>query len=204
MFWNIFFFFSFCNHLKMYSDQIRSDQLLSRVRPFVTPWIAARQDSLSITNSQTSLKLMSIESVMPSSYLIICCPLLFLPSIPPSIRVFSNELTLRMRWPKYWSLSLASVLPMNTQDWSPLGWTGWISLQSKGLPRVFSGTKFKNISSLVLNLFTFFMVHGPSHICATGKIIALIIWTFVSKVTSLLFNALSRFVAAFLPRSKRL
>ena len=84
-----------------YTDQ-RSDQSLSHVRLFATPWIAACQASLSITNSRSSLKFMSIESVMPSSYLILCRPLL-LPPIPPSIRVFSNESTLRMRWPKYWS-----------------------------------------------------------------------------------------------------
>ena len=92
------------------SDQIRSDQSLSRVRLFVTPWIAARQASLSNTNSQSSLRLTSIDSVMPSSHLILCRPLLLLPPIPPSIRVFSNESALRMRWPKYWSFSF-SILP---------------------------------------------------------------------------------------------
>ena len=107
------------------------------------PQIAARQASLSITNSWSSLKLMSIESVIPSSHLILCHPLLLLPPIPPSIRVFSNESILHMRWPKYWSFSFSispskehPVLPKNT----PLGWTGWISLQSKGLSRVFSNT----------------------------------------------------------------
>ena len=104
---------------------------------FVTPWIAAGQATLSITNPQRTLKFTSIESVMPSSHLILCRPLLLLPSIFPSIRVFYNESTLPMRWPKYWSFSL-SISPMNIQDWSPLGWTGWISLQSKGLSRVFS------------------------------------------------------------------
>ena len=89
------------------SDQIRSDQSLSRVRLFATPWIAARQASLSITNSQSSLRLTSIESVMPSSHLILCRPLLLLPPIPPSIRVFSSESTLCMRWPKYWSFSFS-------------------------------------------------------------------------------------------------
>ena len=92
------------------SDQIRSDQSLSRVRLFATPWIAARQVSLSITNSQSSLRLMSIESVMPSSHFILCRPLLLLPPIPPSIRVFSNESALCMRWPKYWSFSF-SIIP---------------------------------------------------------------------------------------------
>ena len=87
-----------------------SVQSLTRVRLFVTPWIAARQASLSITNSQSSLRLTSIESVMPSSHLILCRPLLLLPPIPPSITVFSNESTLRMRWPKYWSFSF-SIIP---------------------------------------------------------------------------------------------
>ena len=89
-----------------------SVQSLSHVRLFVTPWIAARQASLSLTNSQSSPKLMSIKSVMPSSYLILCHPLLLLPPIPPSIRVFSNESTLHMRWPKYWSFSF-SIIPSN-------------------------------------------------------------------------------------------
>ena len=91
---------------------VSSVQSLSRVRLFATPWIAARQASLSITNSQSSLKLMSIESVMPSSHLIPCCPLLLLPPIPPSIRDFSNESTLCMKWPKYWSFSF-SIIPSN-------------------------------------------------------------------------------------------
>ena len=104
------------------------------------PWLTAHQASLSITNSRSSLKLTSIELVMPSSHLILRRPLLLLPPIPPSIRVFSNESTLRMRWPKYWVSALASFLPKKSQGWSPLEWTGWISLQSKGLSRVFSST----------------------------------------------------------------
>ena len=122
------------------TSQFSSVQSLSRVRLFVTPWIAARQASLSITNSWSSLRLMSIESVMPSSHLILCHPLLLLPPIPPSSRVFSNESTLHMRWTKYGVSALASFLPKNTQDWSPLEWTGWISLQSMWLSRVFSNT----------------------------------------------------------------
>ena len=117
-----------------------SVQSLSRVRLFATPWITARQASLSITNSQSSLRLASIESVMPSSHFILGRPLLLPPPIPPSIRVFSNESTLRMRWPKYWSFASASFLPKKSQGWSPSEWTGWISLQSKGLLRVFSNT----------------------------------------------------------------
>ena len=96
-----------CTILK---NQIRSDQSLSHVRLFATPWITARQASLSITNSRSSLRLTSIESVMTSSHLILCHPLLLLPPIPPSIRVFSNESTFHMRWPKYWSFSF-SIIP---------------------------------------------------------------------------------------------
>ena len=120
--------------------QFSSVQSLRRVWLFVTPWIAARQAFLSITNSRGLLKLMSIKLVMPSNHLILGHPHLFSPSIFPSIRVFSNESVLHTRYPKYWVSASTSVLPMNTQDWSPLGWTGWISLQSKGLSRVFSNT----------------------------------------------------------------
>ena len=100
---------TYISGLKHY-NKIRSDQLLSRVRLFGTPWIAARQASLSITNSWSSPKHMSIKSVMPSSHLILCHPLLLMPPIPPSIRVFSNESTLRMRYPKYWTFSF-SIIP---------------------------------------------------------------------------------------------
>ena len=119
---------------------LSSVQSLSRVWLFVTPWIAACQASLSITNSHSSLKLTSIKSVMPSSYLILCHPLLLLPPIPPSIRVFSNESTLLMRWPNTGVSALASFLPRKSQGWYLSEWTGWISLQSKGLSRVFSNT----------------------------------------------------------------
>ena len=115
-------------------------QSLRHVQLFATPWIAAHQTSLSITNSRSSLKLTSIESVMPSSHLILCHPLLLVPPIPPSIRVFSNESTLRWGGQSIGVSALASFLPKNTQDWSPLEWIGWISLQSKGLSRVFSNT----------------------------------------------------------------
>ena len=129
-----------CTIFIILSVQFSSVQLPSRVRLFATPWIAAPQASLSITNSWSSPKLMSIESVMPSSHLILCRPLLLLPLIPPSIRVFSNESTLRMRWPSTGVSALASFLPKKSQGWSPLEWTSWISLQSKGLSRVFSNT----------------------------------------------------------------
>ena len=131
-----------------------SVQSLSRVRLFATPWTAARQASLSITNSRSSPKPMCIELVMPSSHLILCRPLLLLPSIFPSIRVFSNESALRIRWPKYWSFSF-NISPSNdTQDWSPLGWTGWISLQSKGLSRVFSNTTVQKHQFFGAQLFS--------------------------------------------------
>ena len=129
-----------CKVLRL-SVQFSSVQLLSYVLLFAIPWTGARQASLSITNSRILLKLMSIESVMPSNHLILCCLLLLLPSIFPSIRVFSNQSVLHIRWPKYWSFpASASVLPMNTQDWFPLRWTGWLSLLSKGLSRAFSIT----------------------------------------------------------------
>ena len=96
------------------------------------------------TNTRSLLKLMSIESVMPSNHLILCCPLLLLPSIFPTIRIFFNESVLRITWPKFGVSASASVLPMNIQDWFPLGWTGWIALRSKGLSRVFSNTTVQN------------------------------------------------------------
>ena len=116
---------SFFPQITSPSHSVSSVQLLSRVQLSVTPWTIAHQVSLSITNSRSWLKLMSIESVMPSNHLILCCPLL-LPSIFPSIRVFSNESVLPIRWPKYWSFSFNISPPMNIQDWFPLGWTGWI------------------------------------------------------------------------------
>ena len=119
----------------------QSVQSLSCVQLFVTPWIAACQASLSITNSRSLLELMPIELVMPSSHLILCRPLLLLPPIPPSITVFSNESILHMRWPKYWSFSF-NISPSNEH---PSGWTGWISLQSKRLSRVFSNTTVKKL-----------------------------------------------------------
>ena len=125
---------------KRKSVQFSSVQSLSRVWLFATPWIPQRQAFLSITNSQNLPKLMSIESMRPYSFLILCRPILLLPLIPPSIRVFSNDSTLCMRWPKYWSFSFSNSPSNEPQDSSPLGWTGWISLQSKGLSRVLSNT----------------------------------------------------------------
>ena len=130
------------NQIEKYSIPIQFSfvQSLSCVRLFATPWTVACQASLSITNSWSLLKFMSIESVTPSNHGILCHPLLLLPSIFPNIRVFSNESVLRIRWPNYWSFSF-SISPSNEHPGLiSLGWTGWISLQSKGLSRVFSNT----------------------------------------------------------------
>ena len=125
-------------HINVWFSSVQS---LSHVQLFATPRIAACQASLCIKNSRSLLRLIPIMSVMPSSHLILCHSLLLLPPIPPSIRVFSNESTLSH---SIGVSASASVLPMNTQGWSPLGWTGWISLQSKGLSRVLSNTIVQN------------------------------------------------------------
>src|SRR5574338_303224 len=164
--------------------------------------MAARQASLSITNSRSSLKLMSIESVMPSRHLILCRPLLLLPPIPPSIRVFSNESTLRMRWPKYWSFSF-SISPSNEHP-------GLISLRMDWLDLLEVQGTLKSLlqhhssKASILQCSAFFTVQISHPYMTTGKTIALTRRTFVSKVMSLLFNMLSRLVITFLPRSKRL
>ena len=180
----------------------QSVQLLSRVRPFVTPWTAARQASLSITNSWSLLKLMSIKSVMPSNHLILCCPLLLLPSVFSRIRVFSSESVLPIRWPKYWSFSF-SISP--SSEYSGLisfriDWFDLLAVQGtfKSFPQQHSS------KASILQCSEFFMVQLSHPYMTVGKIIALTRWTFVSKVMSLLFNMLSRFVIAFLPRSKHL
>ena len=189
-----------CTYQSVFLKYFSSVQLLSRVQLFVTPWIAARQVSLSITNSRSLLKLMPIELVMPSSHLILCGPLLLTPPSSPSIGVFSNESTHHMRWPKYGVSASASVLPMNIQDWSPLGWTGWISLQSKGLSR--SLLKHHSSKASIFQLSAFFTDQLSHPYMTTGKNIALIRWTFVGKVMSLVFTMLSKLVMTFLPRSK--
>ena len=120
-----------CGYLNLNFSSVQS---LNRVWLFATSLTAAHQASLSITNSWSLLKLMSIESMMPSNHLILCCPHLLLSSIFPTIRVFSNELALRIRWTNPSTTSAStSVLPMDIQDWFPLGWTGWISLQFKSI-----------------------------------------------------------------------
>ena len=154
-------------------------QSLSRVWLFVTPWTAAHQASLSITNSQSLLKLMSIESVMPSNHLILCCPLLLPPSIFPSIKVFSNESVLHIRWPNI-GVS-ASFLPVNIQDWFPLRWTGWISLQSS-LLTVKSLIQHYSSKASILQHSAFFIVQLSHPYMTTGKSKALTKQTFVGKV----------------------
>ena len=132
---------SFCglqNHSRWWL--FSSVQSLSRVRLFATPWITARQASLSITNSRSSPRLMSIESVMPSSHLILCRPLLLLPQSLPASESFPMSQLFAWGGQSIGVSALVSFLPKNTQDWSPLEWTGWISLQSKGPSRVFSNT----------------------------------------------------------------
>ena len=176
-----------------------SVQLLSCTQHFVTLWTAACQASLSITNSWRLFKHISIELVMPSNHLILCSPLLLLPSIFPSIRIFSNESALRISGQSIGVSASTSVLPMNTQDWSPLGWTGWISLQSKGLSRVFSYTTVQNYQFFRTAFFIVQLLHPY---LTTAKTIALTRWTFVGKVMSQFFNMLSKLVITFLPRSK--
>ena len=164
------------------------------------PWTAAHQASLSITNSQSLLKLMSTEPVMPSNPVFLCPPLLLLPSIFPSIRVFSNESALLIRWPKYWSFSF-NISPSNEHP-------GLISFRMDWLYLLaVQGTlKFllqhHSLKASILQCSAFFIVQLSHLYMTTGKTIALTKWTFVDKVMSLLFNMLSRLVITFLPRSK--
>ena len=178
----------------------QSVQPLSCVCLLATPWTAACQLSLSIIHSQSLLKLMSMELVVgPSNHLILCCPLL-LPSIFPSIKVFSNESVLCIRWPKYWSFSF-NTSP--SKEYSRLisfriDWFDLLAVQ--GILK----SPFQHYSSKasIFQCSAFFMVQLSRPYMITGKTIALTRWTFVGKVMSVLFNMLSRFVIAFLPRSK--
>jgi len=169
---------------------------------FTTPQTPARQDSLSFTISWSLLKLMSIELVMPSNCFILCRPLLLLPSIFPSIRNFSNESVLHIRWPKYWSFSF-SISPSNE-------YSGLISFKIDWLDLLAVQGTLKSLlqhhssKASILRHSAFFIVQLSQPYTTTGKTIALTRRTFVSKVVSLLFNMLSRLVIAFLPRSKRL
>ena len=169
--------------------QFSSVQSFSRVRLFATPWIAACQAYLSITNSRSSPKLMSIESVMPSGHLILYRPLLLLPPIPPSIRVFSIESTLCMRWPKHWSFSF-SISPSNEHPGpisSRMDWLDLLAVQGtlKSLLQHLSS------KASILQHSAFFTVQLSHPYMTTGKTIALTRGTFVGKVISLLLNMLS-------------
>ena len=170
--------------------QFRSVQSLSRVRLFATPWITVHQASLSITNSRSSLRLTSIESVMPSSNLILCRPLLLLPPIPPSIRVFSNESTIRMRWPKYWSFSF-SIIPSKEHPGLicfRMDWLDFLAVQGT----LKSLLQHQRSKASILRHSSFFIVQLSHPYMTTGKTIALTRWIFVGKVMSLLFNSFSR------------
>ena len=179
--------------------QFSSVQSLSHVRLFAIPWIAAHQASLSITNSRSLLRLMPMESVMPSSHLILCRPLLLLPPIPPSIRGFSNESTLHMRWPKYWSFSF-SIRPSNEHPGLISFRMGWLDLLAvQGTLK--SLLQHHSSKASIFRHSAFFTAQLSHPYMTTGKIIALTRQTFVGKVMSLLFNMLSRLVITFLPRS---
>ena len=177
-------------------------QLLSCVPLFATPWTVARPASLSITNSRSLLKLMSIDFVMPSNRLILCHPLLLLPSVFPRVRVFSNESVLCTRWPKYCRFSF-SISPSNEYsglisfriDWFDLLAVQWTL---KSLLQHYTS------KASILRCSAFFMIQLSHPYMTTGKTIALTRWTFVGKVMSLLFNMLSRLVITFLPRRKHL
>ena len=180
-----------------------SVQSLSSVWLFVTTWIAAYQASLSITNSRSLLRLMSVESVMPSSHLIPCHPIPLLLPIPPSIRVFSNESILCMKWPKYWSFSF-SISP-SSEDLGLISfrmdWLDLLAVQEN----LKSLLQYHSSKASILQCSAFFTVQLSHPYMTTGKTIALTRWTFVvGKVISMLFNMLSRLVITFLPRSKRL
>ena len=151
---------------------------------------------LSITNSWSLLKLMSIELVIPFNHHILCYPLLLLPSIFPSIRVSSSEWVLLIRWPKYWSFSLSISPSRNIQDWFPLGWTGLISLQSKGLSRVFSNTTVQKHQFFGAQHSLWSNSH--IHTWLLEKTIAFTRRTLVNKLMFLVFNMLSWLVVAFL------
>ena len=179
---------------------ILSVQSLSCVQIFSTPWTAAHQASLSITSSRSLLKLTSITLVIPSNRLILCCPLLLLPSIFPSIRIFSSESALPIRWPKYWSFSF-SISPSNEYS-GPISFrVDWLDLLAvQGTLK--SHLQHHSSKASILRRSAFFIVQLSHPYTTTGKTITLTRQTFVGKVMSLLFNILSRLVIAFLPRSR--
>ena len=174
----------------------------SHVWLFATPWTTACQDLLSITNSQSLPKLMSIESVMPSNHVILCHPLLLLSSIFPNIRVFSNESTLFIRWPKYWSFSFY-ISPSNEHPGLIFFRIDWLDLlEVQGTLK--SLLQHHSSKASILQCSAFFIAQISYPYITTGETIALTRQTFVHKVMSLLFNMLSRLVITFLPRSKHL
>ena len=180
----------------------QSVQSLSCVWLFATPWTAAHHASLSITNSKSLLKLMSIKSVMPSNHLILCHPLLFPPSIFPSISIFSNESVLHIRCPEYWSFSF-SISPFNEYSGlisSRMDWLDLLAVQGT----LKSLLQHHSLKASILWHSGFFIVQLSHPYMTTGKTIALTKWTFVGNVISLLFNMVSRLVITFLPRSKHL
>ena len=190
------------SNVSVQNSDVSSVQSLSHVRFFKTPSSAARQASLSITNSCRPPKLMSIESVMPSNQLIFCRSLLLLPSIFPSIRVFSNKSVLLIRWPKYWSLSF-NISPSNEYSGLISFRMDWFDLLSvQGTLKSLLQHHSSKASILLHSAFFIVQLSHPS--MTTGKTVALTRWTFVGKVISLLFNMLSRLVITFLPRSKHL
>ena len=158
-----------------------------------TPWTAAHQVSQSIRNSQSLVKLTSIELVMLSNLLILCRPLLLLPSISPSIRVFSKESFLRVRWPKYWSLSISPFNEYSGLISFRIDWFDILAVQGT----LMSLLQHHNSKASILGCSDFFIVQLSYPYMTTGKIIVSTIWTFVGKVMSLLFNMLSRFLIAF-------
>ena len=190
---HVYYDFLLCE-LPVYSVSVQS---LSHVRHFATPWTAAHQASLSITNSWSLIKFMFVELVMPSNHLILCRPLLLLPSIFSSIRVFSDESALRIRWPKYWSFSIS---PSNEYSGLTSFRMDWLDLL------VVQGTlksllQHHSSKASILWCSAFFLAQLSHPYMTTGKVIALTRQTFVGNVMSLLFNMLSRLVIAFLKRA---
>ena len=172
--------------------------MLRHAQLFATPCTAAHQASLSITSSQSLLKLMSIELVMPANHLILCRPLRLLPSIFPSIRVFLNESVLRIRWPEYWNFSFSISSSDEYPELNRMDWLDLLAVQGT----LKSLLQHHSSKASIPQHSAFFIVQLSYPYMTTGEIIALTRWTFVGKVMSLLFNTLSRLVITFLPRNK--
>ena len=191
----------FGKYLLNYSP-FSSVQSHNHVQLFATPWTAARQASISITNCQELAQTHTIKSVMPSNHLILCCPRLLLPSVFPSIRIFSSESALRIRWPEYWSFSF-SISPSNEYSGLISFRIDWFDLL------IFQGT-LKSLlqqhrsKAPIIPCSAFFMVQLSHPHMTSGKTVSLMVWSVVGQVMSLLFNILSRLVITFLPKSKHL